>query len=118
MIYSRSGEDKTDEDKLRIGRVITYGQVWEDKLKELVEVRKLGLRATAGELRVDPNTINCYIKGELRIDPDKIEGLPQPLREQIASTVENFLEKKIVPNLIKMSEGVHNYLEKTTTKRS
>ena len=61
MVYSRSGEDKTEEDKLRIGRVITYGEVWEDKLKELVEVKKLGLRATARELRVDPNTINRYV---------------------------------------------------------
>ena len=61
MIYSRSGEDKTEEDKLRIGRVITYGQVWEDKLRELVEVKKLGLRATARKLRVDPNTINRYV---------------------------------------------------------
>ena len=61
MIYSRSGEDKTEEDKLRIGRVITYGRVWEDKLRELVEVKKLGLRATARELRVDPNTINRYV---------------------------------------------------------
>ncbi len=71
---------------------------------------------------------NCFLdnngttiietKGELRIDPDKIEGLPQPLRGQIASTVENFLEKKIVPNLIQMSEGVHNYLEQTSKNRS
>lgn len=61
MIYSRSGEDKTEEDKLRIGRVITYGRVWENKLRELVEVKKLGLRATARELRVDPNTIKRYV---------------------------------------------------------
>ena len=61
MIYSRSGEDKKEEDKLRIGRVITYGHIWEDKLKDLVEVEKLGLRATARELRVDPNTINRYV---------------------------------------------------------
>ena len=61
MVYSRSGEDKTEEDKLRIGRVITYGRLWEDKLKELVEVKKLGLRATARELRVEPNTIKRYV---------------------------------------------------------
>ncbi len=61
MIYSRSGEDKTEEDKLRIGRVITYGQVWEDKLRKLVEVKKLGLRATARELKVDTNTIKRYV---------------------------------------------------------
>ena len=71
---------------------------------------------------------NCFLdnngttiietKGELRIDPDKIEGLPQPFRGQIASTVENFLEKNIGPNLRQMSEGVHNYLEQTTKNRS
>jgi hypothetical protein len=61
MIYSRTGEDKTEEDKLRIGRVIAYGRVWSDKLRELVEVKKLGLRATARELRVDPNTIKRYV---------------------------------------------------------
>ena len=61
MVYSRSGEDKTEEDKSRIGRVITYGRIWENKLRELVEVKKLGLRATARELRVDPNTINRYV---------------------------------------------------------
>ncbi len=61
MVYSRSGEDKTEEDKLRIGRVIAYGRVWENKLRELVEVEKLGLRATARELRVDPNTVNRYV---------------------------------------------------------
>ncbi len=65
MIYSRSGEDKTEEDKLRIGRVITYGHIWEDKLKELVEVKKLGLRATARELRVDTNTIKVISKKKI-----------------------------------------------------
>ncbi|MEL6439083.1 MAG: TnsD family transposase [Cyanobacteria bacterium J06621_8] len=82
MVYSRSGEDKTEEDKLRIGRIITYGRVWEDKLKELVEVKKLGLRATARELRVDPNTINRYValldltpswtKKKLQVKPKKV----------------------------------------------
>lgn len=61
MVYSRSGEDKTEEDKLRIGRVITYGQVWEAKLRQLVEIKKLGLRATARELGVDPNTVKRYV---------------------------------------------------------
>lgn len=84
MIYSRSGEDKTEEDKLRIGRVITYGRVWEDRLRELVEVKKLGLRATARELRVDPNTINRYValldltpswtKRKAQIKPKKIRS--------------------------------------------
>ena len=61
MIYARTGEDKTEEDRLRIGRVIAYGRVWENKLRELVEVKKLGLRATARELRVDTNTVKRYV---------------------------------------------------------
>ncbi len=75
MIYSRSGEDQTEEDKLRIGRIITYGQVWEDKLKELVEVEKLGLRATARELRVDTNTIKRYVS-LLDLTPSWTKGNP------------------------------------------
>ncbi len=84
MVYSRSGEDKTEEDKLRIGRVITYGLVWENKLKELVEVKKLGLRATARELRVDPNTIKRYV-ALLDLTPAWTKNKPQIKSKKVAS---------------------------------
>ena len=84
MVYSRSGEDKTEEDKLRIGRVITYGGVWEDKLRELVEVKKLGLRATARELRVDPNTINRYV-ALLDLTPSWTKKKPQMKSKKVTS---------------------------------
>ncbi|MDZ8257985.1 TnsD family transposase [Nostoc sp. ChiQUE01b] len=60
MVYCRTGPDKTDEDKLRIGKVLTYGQFWEQKLKQLIEIQKLGLRETARRLNVDPRTVNRY----------------------------------------------------------
>ncbi|MDJ0632624.1 MAG: TnsD family transposase [Xenococcaceae cyanobacterium MO_188.B29] len=85
MIYSRSGEDKREEDKLRIGRVIAYGRVWEDKLRELVEVKKLGLRATARELRVDPNTINRYV-ALLDLTPSWTKNKPQVKQKKALST--------------------------------
>ncbi len=92
MVYSRSGEDKAEEDKLKIGRVITYGRVWSDRLRELVE-NKLGLRATARELRVDPNTINRYvallnltpswIKNKPQVKPKKVKSIePEKLKQQ------------------------------------
>ena len=84
MIYSRSGEDKTEEDKLRIGRVITYGQVWENKLRELIEVKKMGLRATARELRVDPNTIKRYV-ALLDLTPTWTKNKPQIKSKKITS---------------------------------
>ncbi|MBD2203534.1 TniQ family protein [Calothrix sp. FACHB-1219] len=61
MIYCRTGPDETDEDKLRIGKVKAFGQLWEQKLKELVEVEKLGLRETARRLNVDARTIKRYV---------------------------------------------------------
>ncbi|GAB4525467.1 MAG: TnsD family Tn7-like transposition protein [Pleurocapsa sp.] len=93
MIYSRSGEDKTEEDKLRIGRVITYGQVWEDKLRELVEVKKLGLRATARELRVDPNTINRYT-ALLDLTPSWTRNKPKLKPKKVISSNEEEIKQQ------------------------
>ena len=71
---------------------------------------------------------NCFLesngttiietRGELSIDSEQIEGFPESIKGKIASIVENFLGKKIAPNLIQMSKGVHNYLEQTTRSRS
>lgn len=61
MVYCRTGPDQTDKDKLRIGKIKRLGQVWEQKLKELVEVERLGLRETARRLNVDSRTIRRYV---------------------------------------------------------
>ena len=89
MIYSRSGEDKTEEDKLKIGRVIAYGEVWENKLIELVEIEKLGLRATARELQVDPNTVKRYVT-KLNLTPSWTKSKSAI---QVKKTVEVNLEE-------------------------
>jgi len=47
--------------KYRFGRIKRFGQVWEERLKELVD-RKLSLRETARSLGVDPNTVKKYSK--------------------------------------------------------
>ncbi len=94
IVYSRSGEDKTEEDKLRIGRVITYGEVWENKLRELVEVKKLGLRVTARELRVDPNTINRYV-ALLDLTPSWTKSKPKTKsKKAISIDTENTRQQK------------------------
>jgi hypothetical protein len=55
-------------------------------------------------------------RGELVIDPKKIKGVPQFLVRSVVHLVQDFLGKKIVPNLLQMSEGVRLYLEKTTSQ--
>lgn len=50
-------------------------------------------------------------RGELVIDQKKLEGVPPFLRGSVASIVEDFLGKKVGPNLVQMGEGVCEYLK-------
>ncbi|MFT8347327.1 TnsD family transposase [Clostridium saccharoperbutylacetonicum] len=66
FIYKRSGPDVDNKDRYKIGRIEEFGDVWKDKLRELVN-RKLSLRAIAKELKVDTNTVDKYA-GILRLE--------------------------------------------------
>ncbi|MEQ9551451.1 MAG: hypothetical protein RIM23_17810 [Coleofasciculus sp. G3-WIS-01] len=55
-------------------------------------------------------------RGEIRIDPKRIQGVPPLLKNKVASVVEDFLSKKVEPNLLQMSEGVRQYLDQQTIK--
>jgi hypothetical protein len=84
MIYCRTGPDETEDDQYRIGKIKAYGQEWEQKLKELVEVQQLGLRATARQLKVDAKTVNRYAL-RLKLDTSwqsSHNNAPVPSQEQ------------------------------------
>lgn len=112
MVYSRTGEDTTEEDKLRIGRVITYGRVWSDKLRELVEVKKLGLRATARELRVDTNTIKRYV-ALLDLTPSWTKNKPKVKSPEIESIAPEKIKQQKRDIWLKLQ---HKYLELSKTE--
>ncbi|MBB6215101.1 hypothetical protein HNQ80_001190 [Anaerosolibacter carboniphilus] len=57
--YMRTGPDREEDDKFKITRMITFGQEWEARLKDIVTER-LSLRETAKHLQVDPNTVKKY----------------------------------------------------------
>ncbi|MBA3921798.1 MAG: hypothetical protein H0X31_08910 [Nostocaceae cyanobacterium] len=59
----------------------------------------------------DGNTTVIESRGELKIDPTRIKGVPHFLANGVAHIVEDFLGKKIEPNLLQMSEGVLHYLK-------
>jgi hypothetical protein len=61
MIYCRTGPDESEEDLYKIGKIIEFGELWQQKLRELVEQQKLGLRAVARELKVDTRTVKRYV---------------------------------------------------------
>jgi hypothetical protein len=60
FVYSRRGPDTCSKDRLRIGRIKAFGEVWEKKLQEYIENEQLSMRETARRLNVDTNTIKKY----------------------------------------------------------
>lgn len=55
--YSRVGPDKNGQDKYRIGRIRSYGHVWESKLTELWNDSSHTITGTSKRMRCDLNTI-------------------------------------------------------------
>ncbi|GAA0716359.1 TnsD family Tn7-like transposition protein [Clostridium malenominatum] len=55
--YSRKGPDKLEEDKYKIGRLKSFGEAWENKLKEYLNEGEYGLRELARLMYCDPKTI-------------------------------------------------------------
>lgn len=58
--YSRGGPDKSDEDRYRADNIITYGQVWEDKLENLVDSKKMSMKEIGLKLGVGEKTAIKY----------------------------------------------------------
>jgi hypothetical protein len=52
------------------------------------------------------------IRGELTIDASKIRGVPGFLAGKVGKTVEDFLGKRIQPNLVEVSQALGTLLEK------
>lgn len=57
FVYSRKGPDKDETDKYKIGRIRSFGKVWEDRLKVYLKEEKYGLRELARLMYCDPKTI-------------------------------------------------------------
>jgi hypothetical protein len=58
--YARTGPDSSPEDKLRVGKIISFGQVWETKLKHLWQDSSLSTSEVAKRLGVDPLTVRRH----------------------------------------------------------
>ncbi len=62
FVYSRKGPDKTEQDKCKIGRIKSFGAVWENKLKVCLKKEKYGLRELASIMKCDPKTVIKFDK--------------------------------------------------------
>lgn len=87
FIYARKGPDKSPEDCFRIGRVKKFGQIWQEKLKQLAE-DDLSIRAIARELGVDSKTVKRYLSNSVEISKEASE----PNQELIAKYKQDIVE--------------------------
>ncbi|MED3349013.1 TnsD family transposase [Bacillus thuringiensis] len=74
FIYSRRGPDINETDKMKIGRIKAFGDVWTAKLEKYILDDKLSYRACAKLLKVDTNTIIKYSKKQLNSQLNHIES--------------------------------------------
>ncbi|MGF2772608.1 MULTISPECIES: TnsD family Tn7-like transposition protein [Bacillus cereus group] len=62
FIYSRRGPDMKTADKMKIGRIKAFGDIWKSKLEQYILVDKLSYGDCAKLLKVNINTISKYSK--------------------------------------------------------
>jgi hypothetical protein len=79
FVYSRKGPDKEPSDRYKIGRIKSFGSVWEDKLKAYLKENKYGLRELGRLMGCDPKTVqkfqynsSCNSDKEVTIEKDML----------------------------------------------
>lgn len=58
--YSRQGPDSLEDEKYRYGRILDFGHVWKDKLKELILTKDMSIAKIAKEMGCYRNTVIKY----------------------------------------------------------
>lgn len=76
--YARSGPDSSPDDRFRVGRVITFGPVWEAKLKQLWKDSSLSLSEVGRRLGVDPLTVRRHAT-RLKLPSSRLGRKSKPL---------------------------------------
>jgi hypothetical protein len=103
FIYSRRGPDTSKDDLLKIGRIKSFGPVWEAKLAELIKNGGKSIRQIARELKVDSKTVKVYAQklglrtdwviDDIGEDEDKDNNLFQYYRKAWLEAQETYPEK-------------------------
>lgn len=99
--YSRKGPDTNVEDIYRIGRIKTFGELWGNKLSDLLSTQKYGLRQLARIMCCDQKTIMKYAskldKGFLEAREKSFLGLNVDFREKgYDSNIHELYKKQIL----------------------
>jgi hypothetical protein len=88
--YARSGPDSSPEDRFRVGRIIAFGPVWEDRLKQLWKDSSLSLSEVGRRLGVDPLTVRRHAT-RLKLLSSRLrrKSKPLPIAARIKGTCDS-----------------------------
>lgn len=103
FVYTRKGPDKNSSDLYKYTNILAYGEVWEKKLRELIEIKKIHLREAAKELKVDLSTIRKYVV-RLGINTDRIS------KESISKLKRSKKNKSLTIDITKRDAIRENWL--------
>ncbi len=99
FVYSRRGPDVTTEDKIKIGRIKEFGEIWFEKLHHLIDQENLSYRACANILKVDTKTVIKYAKSKEKLkikvndEKDEFKNLWLELRSKYPESSRTQLRK-------------------------
>jgi Tn7-like transposition protein D/TniQ len=96
MIYCRTGPDESEEDLYKIGKIIEFGELWQQRLRELVEQQKFGLRAVARELKVDTRTVKRYVSN-LKLESHWEKRAVPPIAENTSVDDIQSVDRSLIP---------------------
>lgn len=86
FIYRRSSPDKSNEDRFKRDRIVSFGRIFEDKLMELYGSQKLSLREIGRILKIDKSVVAKKIK--------RIEARPSMEARSNRCTVKKEVRRK------------------------
>lgn len=75
FVYRRVGPDQEAADRFRIGRVVTYGPVWDNRFQQLGADPRLSTEDMARQLNIEPTTLMAYAARQNQVAPEQ----PLPL---------------------------------------
>ena len=107
--YARSGPDKEGDDIFRRDRIVSFGSVWINFLKENWGNPQFSLRSLARALGVDPNTVN-YQARKLNLSiprPGYLYG--QKIFQELPKSREQLFEEAQKGNRSKWIEATEKY---------
>lgn len=116
--YQRTGPDQSEADRYTVGKMIRYGELWEQTLQDLLSDSSLSLREVAKRLGADTNTIinHARKRGIWPRFKNGLSGIPRTdfreeagvLLEEKAQKVSCYREKWLLSKKSHPNDGVKN----------